>query len=557
MKRRIIILITAAGACICVGLFSCNGGKAEPSHMVSTPEELKQQSREILASYLDAMPGGADSTWVIHHPELVRGLYEQRGQELLWSSAQQWLPGADTLSRLAREARLLGLFPEDYHAAQIDSIMARIRNDSLLKGAGRDARLWSEADLMLTDAYVGMLQDIRLGKIPNDSISLNRDSVMAPVFFSGQLDLLRQTGAFARIIDSLEPNHWGYRQLKKAIPAFLETAAFRSFTRVPARNKPGFSTALQKRLYEGGYIAFDSVAADSIQLAQAVKKFQQEKNITVDGLAGEGTIRMLNMDDGEKFMRIAISMDKYKKMPAEMPEKYIWVNTAANLLDVVEDETVVFSSRVITGKPKTRTPLLNSAVSVLITYPQWVPPPSIVNKEILPAVKKNPGYLSRKGFSLLDKEGNEVDPYTVDWSKYSKGLPYRIVQGSGDANALGILKFHFDNKYSVYLHDTNQRYLFGNAMRSLSHGCVRVQEWQRLARFILRNDSLNASGSYRMGDSLQTWLVRKEKHHIPVKARMPVYIRYFTCEARDGKVVFYDDVYGEDRFIREKYYAGK
>lgn len=525
--------------------------------MVSTPEELLEQSRQIIAAALSERPSGQDAGPMIRNREILRDLYEARGNELLWSAAQKWLPGADSLGRLTREARLQGLFPEDYHAGMIDSILGAIVNDSLLKGPGRDARLWAEADLMLTDAYVGLLRDIRLGKIPNDSISLNRDSVMAPSFFSSQLDLLRRTGAFGRIIDSLEPAHWGYRQLKKSIPAFLKTAAFRSFTRVPERNNTAFRTALQKRLFEGGYIAFDSVAADSTELAQAVKKFQQEKNITVDGLAGEGTIRMLNMDDREKFIRIVISLDKYKKMPAQMPGKYIWVNAAANYLDVVEDEKIIFSSRVITGKPKTRTPLLNSAVSVLITYPQWVPPPSIVNKEILPAVKKNPGYLNRKGFSLLDKDGKEVDPYTVDWSKYSRGLPYRIVQGSGDANALGVLKFHFDNKYSVYLHDTNQRYLFGNAMRSLSHGCVRVQDWQKLARYILRNDSLRTTGAYRMGDSLQTWLVRKEKHHIPVKARMPVFIRYITCDARDGRIVFYDDVYGEDRFIREKYYAGK
>lgn len=301
----------------------------------------------------------------------------------------------------------------------------------------------------------------------------------------------------------------------------------------------------------------DSVMADSVQLAAAVKLFQKEKGMQVDGRAGEGTVRMLNVSDEEKFARIAISMDKFKKLPEQMPPKYIWVNAAANYLDLIEDDKLVFSSKVITGKPHTRTPLLNSAVSVLITYPQWVPPPSIVSKEILPAVRKNPGYLAKKGFSLLDKDGNEVDPYSVDWSKYSRGIPYRIVQGSGDANALGIIKFHFDNKYSVYLHDTNQRYLFGNAMRSLSHGCVRVQEWQKLARYILKTDSLKTTGKTHLADSMQKWLANKEKHHIPVKNKMPVYIRYLTCEGRNGELVFYDDIYGDDRVLREKYYAGK
>ena len=241
-----------------------------------------------------------------------------------------------------------------------------------------------------------------------------------------------------------------------------------------------------------------------------------------------------------------------------MPAKYIWVNVSSYYLEMVDRDSVKFSSKVICGKPKTRTPLLTSIITELITYPQWVPPPSIVAKEILPAVKKNPGYLARKGFSLVDSKGNEVDPYTVDWSKYSKGIPYRVVQGSGDANALGIMKFVFSNKYSVYLHDTNQRYLFANAMRSLSHGCVRVQEWEKLTYYLLRNDSLNAGGkAYTKIDSVKNWLQQKQKKTIALRNKMPVFLRNFTCEGRDGKIIFFDDVYAEDKYLREKYFASK
>src|SRR5258705_13343903 len=111
-------------------------------------------------------------------------------------------------------------------------------------------------------------------------------------------------------------------------------------------------------------------------------------------------------------------------------------------------------------------------------------------KVILPSLKKYHGYLAEKGYSLLDEKNEEVDPYFIDWSKYKTGIPYKVVQGSGDDNALGILKFNFPNKYSVYLHDTNQRYYFSRQFRSLSHGCVRVQEWQKLSQFILNNDSM-------------------------------------------------------------------
>jgi len=121
------------------------------------------------------------------------------------------------------------------------------------------------------------------------------------------------------------------------------------------------------------------------------------------------------------------------------------------------------------------------------------------------------------------------------------------------------LKFNFPNKYAVYLHDTNQRYLFSRAMRSLSHGCVRVQEWEELAYYIIRYDYKDKLTEEVLAaeDSLATWLERKEKHTIPVRKRLPVYIRYFTCEGENGKLLFYDDIYGYDQALREKFFAEK
>lgn len=240
-----------------------------------------------------------------------------------------------------------------------------------------------------------------------------------------------------------------------------------------------------------------------------------------------------------------------------MPSKYVWVNIPSYYMQLMDGDSVKINSRVVVGKTKTRTPVLTSNINEMITYPQWVPPPSIVMKEILPAVKKNPGYLAKKGFSLWDSKGEEIDPYTVDWSKYSKGIPYRVVQGSGDANALGIMKFVFSNKYSVYLHDTNQRYLFGQTMRSLSHGCVRVQDWDKLTFYLLRNDSLSTGRASSRADSVRTWLQNKQKRSVALKNKMPVFIRYITCEGRNGEVIFYDDIYGDDKMLKEKYFASK
>src|SRR5206468_5444356 len=134
----------------------------------------------------------------------------------------------------------------------------------------------------------------------------------------------------------------------------------------------------------------------------------------------------------------------------------------------------------------------------------------------------NPSYITKKGFSLIDAKGNEVNPDSVHWSKYKRSIPYRVIQGSGDDNALGVMKFNFSNKYAVYLHDTNQRYLFNNADRAISHGCVRVENWEELTYNIIRSEGPE---SVSKEDSVKKWLANKEKHSLSIKNKLPLYIR--------------------------------
>jgi murein L,D-transpeptidase YcbB/YkuD len=216
----------------------------------------------------------------------------------------------------------------------------------------------------------------------------------------------------------------------------------------------------------------------------------------------------------------------------------------------------VLESRVIVGKPKTPTPLLNSQMNQLIVFPTWTIPASIIADEILPAIKRDPGYLARKGYNLYDLSGNEVDPYSVDWSKYKKGIPYKIVQGEGLGNALGIMKFNFPNEHFVYLHDTNQRSLFRNENRSLSHGCVRVQNWEGLYQYVLSLDSIKAAenaGPFTRVDSIHRWLKgEKKKRVIPLKNQLLIYFRYYTAAGKEGKLEVYNDIYGYDGIYRER-----
>jgi L,D-transpeptidase YcbB len=546
------------------GLFlSCNSTSNVAPHqeIVTTPEQMNEKVPDIIENIADHITenGGKIDSIAILQPGVLRYVYE-KSHEAKWSKEEKLLPIADSVMTFIQNSMLYGLFPEDYHFKNISSLKERMLRDTL---ARKDAVLWAKADVLLTDALIGIMKDVKLGRLQKDSLTLRTDSVLSNEFYAGQVQNILQSNSVATVIDSLEPTLKGYHELKAGIKDFLDTAEFKDYTFVPypVYDSMGFLHALPKRLFEEGLLDSFYSSKDSLEVARAVKKFQQKKKLKADGKAGNETIRTLNLTDKDKFFRIALSLDKYKMMPAKMPNKYLWVNLAGYYLQLWQGDSVEIYSKVVCGKPLTRTPELSSSISEMITYPQWSVPQSIIAKEFLPELKKDPGYLEKKGFSLLDEKNEEVDPYFIDWSKYKKGIPYKIIQGSGDDNALGVMKFNFPNKYAVYLHDTNQRYLFGQSVRALSHGCVRVQEWEKLSNFILQNDSTYIDslghGSFTKTDSVQQWLLRKEKHYIPVRDRIPLFIRYFTCEGRNGKIVFYDDMYGEDHRLKEKYFATK
>jgi L,D-transpeptidase YcbB len=548
------------------GFFAaCNNSNPPPqTDIAATPEELDPKVTEVLQSSVKFAMGNngvlVDSTQ-LDNINLVEQVYQKKSYKAVWSEKEQWKPLADSMFEFIENAKLYGLFPHDYHFASLDTIKKIFAKDSLGRAQRRDAVIWANADMMLTDAFMHIVRDLKLGRLPKDSVTLRADSVLTDEFYVNRLALSQKYNSLTKVFHALEPKHEGYHALKNAIPGFLDSADYRSFTVVPSPKSktPDFKKLLQKRLFEGGYIASDTTVADSLDLAEALKKFQRAKNITVDGRAGEETVKVMNLSDQDRFVRIAISLDRYKLLPEQMPERYVWVNLPAYYMQFWEFDTLRITSKIICGKPNTRTPLLTSAISELVTYPQWTIPESIIAKEIIPGQKKNPEYLAKKGYSLINSKGEEVSPDSVNWMKYSKGIPYKVVQGSGDDNALGILKFNFPNKYAVYLHDTNQRYLFAQSTRSLSHGCVRVQDWEKLAYSIVRYDNkeLDVEGPSPAEDSMTSWLKRKERHSIWVRNKLPVYIRYFTAEARNGRIAFYDDIYGEDKLLQQRYFRDK
>ena len=548
-------------------LLSCSGNNTKQKDVVTDPDAMDKSIAENIASFLNAADNGGklDDSIRFSMINILHEFYGDRDNRPVWSSAEKWQPLADSLYRFIEAAELQGLFPEDYHFSHLKELKNKLDSDSLSR---MDAVLWTKADLLLTDGLAQVIKDLKVGRLRKDSVSLNKDSVMKDDFYIATLKSIITKKHFSPVLDALQPEHKGYWELKKGIRSFLDSMDRRSFTHIrypfkrgDAKDSATFIILLQKRLAESNCIDLTDQLPDSIQLATAIKKYQQKKGLQADGKYGRILINALNNNDVERFRRIAITLDRYKQLPKKMPEKYIWVNLPGYYLRMIESDTVVFESKVICGKPETRTPLLNAEISDMVTYPTWTVPTSIIVKQYLPKLKKNPNYLTKLGLKLFDRNGDVVDPTSVSWEKYSKGIPYKVMQGSGDDNSLGVIKFNFNNKYAVYLHDTNQRYLFKNPSRAFSHGCVRVQEWQKLAYYIAENDSVvvtEKKESIRYTtDSIRNWIAGKERRRIDVKNHIPLFIRYFSCEGKDGRIRFYDDIYGEDKLLMEKYFAKK
>ena len=549
-------------------VMSCtNHSNDEEKKMVINPDamdkEVSDQIKSVLSKLLDNQEKINDSI-PLNLPQIVAEFYKKNDHQPVWSSTEKWQPMADSLFQFIWYAENEGLFPNDYHYSILKVLKDTLDRDSL---ARMNVNFWTKADLLLTDGFMHIIKDLKQGRLQPDSVSLNKDSVLVGKFFIASLDKLLEQKDFNGLLVSLQPKHKKYWELKKGIKKFVDSMDRSRFTHVAYPFKKGdtkdslyFIKQLQKRLTESNSVAPGKKALDSTELSTAIKKYQVQKGIKADGKYGKELISSLNSNDAEKFKRIAITLDRYKQLPEKMPGKYIWVNLPAFYLELVNADTVVFESKVICGKPETRTPLLTSEISDIITYPTWTVPTSIIVKQYLPKLKNNPNYISRIGLKLMNGKGEVINPNSINWAKYSRGIPYRIVQGSGDNNSLGVIKFNFDNPYAVYLHDTNQRYLFKNASRALSHGCVRVQEWQKLAYYIAGNDSTLSKRTDSLkytADSIRNWISHKERHVIDVKNHIALFIRYFSCEGKNGTIKFYEDIYGEDKRLIEKYFAKK
>ncbi|WP_126971839.1 L,D-transpeptidase family protein [Gynurincola endophyticus] len=449
----------------------------------------------------------------------------------------------DQLYQFIENSSYFGLFPNDYHY------------DSLKKMTTATADEWATKDYLLTHSLFAMAKDIHWGRIPLDTVNLRADTLAGTGFYLDILKHTQQRKNITQTMSELEPAYIGYRELKQALRQFLDSVGNignYEYLEYPVKDTLQFYDQLRKRLIQERVIHASVNTVTFDEWIPLITVYQYRNGLEANGKLSRKMIQLLNDTNWEKFIKVAITLDKMKQLPTVMPKSYLMVNIPSFEMKVYEEDTLSFRSRTIVGLPATRTPVLNSGLTNYITYPQWTVPYSIVFGEMIPKIIKDPGYLEKERLMVMDWSDNVVSPDSIDWKKANRSnFPYVIRQKEGDENSLGIMKFNFPNKFAVYLHDTNARWLFSRSDRALSHGCIRVQEFRKLASFLLKEQT-----KVKM-DSVETWLAKQTKKVVSGFPRLPLYIRYYSCEGVEGKIRFYNDLYGDDKLLRNEYFSKK
>lgn len=510
----------------------------------------------------------------IETPQLL-ALFHKQSPEYLWTIKGKRNALGDSLYSLIQNARWYGLYPKDYFLNELDSLSKLFYN---IKDSVYDAFAIAQYELLSTYAYVKMGVHLNKGRFYPDSLLLqwsyshNDTSLMKELKGGIEKKDLRTS------LDSLEPKHPGYKLLRNEFRKFLTDTSILSFDSVPFFSKED-TTVFLRKLKERLLVSndYDSTVKgnDSVKMAKALKKFQKRMNLDPDGKLGKYTRHALGYSKEKMIRQMEMALERWRWEPADFPKVYFWVNIPAadlhifetdegdpkhknkkrkkknkNEINTLNTDTLVLYSKVVVGKPETPTPILKAKINFMQIYPYWNVPFTIAWKEILPAVQRDTSYLRKHNMEVIDGKGRVVAPSKLRWKKFTKDyLPVKFRQRIGGDNSLGVVKFNFYNPHGVYLHDTNSKRYFKTFYRFQSHGCIRLEKFVETANFLIRDDSLK----YRP-DSLLKYFAEPVQRKINIKKPVPIYIRYYTCEADSLGLHFNLDIYRKDEKMMELIY---
>ncbi|MBX9808146.1 MAG: L,D-transpeptidase family protein [Flavobacteriaceae bacterium] len=470
--------------------------------------------------------------------KMLKEFYLSSGFKSVWQSKKERKIILEQLMNSEEE----GLNSADYSVDKLQKFEKKYAN---LNDKDR-----ASYDVLFTHSFQKYILHLTNGRLNPRDLYKNWDLKENIIDTNGTIVLLLKSDSLAFKIEQLKPNHLVYKNLEKALK-IINTFPNDNFKTIEITDKiiqndtNSSLIDIKKRLiYWKDMKPKDSLSTiyDS-ETNEAMKKFQIRHGLAADGVIGKGTVEALNFSKRKRKEQIIANLERWKWFPKEMGDEYVIINIPDYKLTLVKDKDTVRTHKVIVGRDKRPTPVLSSKLSHVVLNPTWTVPPTILREDVIPAISRNRNYLAQTNMKVYDGNGNEIS--ANDW-KLAKAKSYRYVQSPGTFNSLGMVKLIFPNHFSIYLHDTNHRDFFGKQKRSLSSGCVRVENPLKLAEYLLADET-----NWNLEKITETLQSEKTKY-IKINDDVKVHILYWTAWSENNRLIFRDDIYNLDADLFQK-----
>ncbi|MFZ1983458.1 MAG: L,D-transpeptidase family protein [Desulfatitalea sp.] len=547
------IVLCSLAIPLCLSAMSSSAEAQSPSEAATLIEKVSDRIKERI-SLVDHQKGFTCQGEPICGIQLIPDFYLERQFVPVWLDSSGLRPTGHALIHVIAQVGQDGLQPADYHLGAIHSMLKEMETQAALP-LDQQADQWAQMDLLLTDAFLLLSSHLSGGRVNPETLHTDwRLSAHNVDIMAGLHNAVTET-QINQAIDQLRPAHDGYSGLRLALRQLHGVEEQGGWPSIPdgptlrPEERNDRVVALRQRLQMEG----EQVAAELSEeperfdpdLVESLKQFQARHGLEPDGAVGQRTLEELNVSTQDRIRQIELNLERWRWLPDDPGERYIRVNIADYSLTVVEHKEVVLSMRVVVGRPMRRTPVFSASMTYMVISPYWTVPPTIAVEDMLPKVIKDNSYFDHEAIKVYYgwEEGNAaVDPRQIDWLAYSKrNFPFRLVQEPGPSNALGQLKFMFPNNFSVYLHDTPHRSLFGKVQRDFSSGCIRVENALALAEYLLKENPNWTPEKLRAG------IKKNQQQIVRVDPPLPVHLLYMTAWVDEkGVLQFRKDIYKRD-----------
>jgi murein L,D-transpeptidase YcbB/YkuD len=550
-------------------LYGCNTGTTANARAQSQtsaqstapPQQLTPEGQAALRATIDSgnlaqlrWPNFSDYT------KLVKEFYDLYGNSLPWVRGMQPTAQAQQIIAVLLQADLKGLSHDDYDGPRWSARLAKLK-PAASQPSETDA---VQFDAALTICVMRYISDLHIGKINPKHFDFDLD-VQAKKYDLPQFLKADVVDApdVATILAQVEPPYPGYQRTIQALHAYLQYAKEYHGQTLPAAGKtvapgdtyPGVPQLAQFLLLVGDLPADAKVASDATvyqaPLVDAVKRFQTRLGRTADGKISLQTLADLNVPFSARVRQMQLALERWRWLPIGLHAAPIVANIPEFRLRAYDENfKVALTMNVVVGKAYDHnTPVFADSMQYLIFRPYWSVPYSIAKAEFIPKIVRDPDYLEKKGFAVVDSRQQVVTsgPVSADVLQQLRAGKLFIRQNPGPKNSLGLVKFIFPNSYNIYMHDTPEQAFFSKTRRDFSHGCIRLERPADLAVWVLRDNP----GNWNL-DRVRAAMNGTATQQINLTHPIPVLIVYATViVTEDGVVHFYDDIYGHDAALEK------